>query len=224
MKVLIHRLTTWLVVLVGCHAVAAQAAQVPEQLVEETTAQILELITEARGYYAEDPERFHREVDAVLSPVIDFDAFARGVMGRYASKQYYDSLPPAQKQAYPELVKRFRDNFKQGLIQTYAKGLFEFSGERIETLAPRGGDSGPQVTVMQNIYGRADKPYVVQYTLRRDREGSWKVRNVIVEGINLGQTYRNQFASAMERHRNDLEAVIANWEVRAETDSGSSAE
>jgi len=42
-------------------------------------------------------------------------------------------------------------------------------------------------------------------------DGQWKVRNVIVEGINMGLLFRDQFAQAMQAQGGDLEAVISNW-------------
>lgn len=187
----------------------------PVVVVREATADILDLIAEARGYYANDPDRFHKQVDALLTPVVDFDAFTRGVMGHYASPRYYNSLSGEAKAQYRSQVATFQQRFKQGLIETYAKGLLNFSGERIETQPLRRGEADrPQVNVVQHIYGKSgDKPYVVQYTLRKNSRDEWKVRNVIVEGINLGQTYRNQFASLMEQHRGDMEKVVAAWRV-----------
>ena len=43
--------------------------------------------------------------------------------------------------------------------------------------------------------------------------GDWRVRNVIVNGINLGLTYRNQFAEALRSPANkgDIDKVIAGW-------------
>lgn len=201
-------LLSWLLVL------PAAAAQDPVLVVEEATAELLELIAEARDYYDSDPERFHREVDRLLSPVLDFDTFTRGVMGPYASQRYYESLSPEAKKRYPAQVGTFKKQFKQGLIETYAKGLLRFSGERIETLPLRPGEvKRAQVNVVQHIYGNAEKPYVVQYTLYQNRDSEWKARNVVVEGINLGLTYRNQFAALMEQHRGNLDKVIAAWRV-----------
>ena len=100
------------------------------------------------------------------------------------------------------------------MVETYAKGLLKFDGQKIETLPPRKGDdvASGNVAVLQNIYGAADKPYVIQYTMKK-REGVWKLQNVIIEGINLGQTYRSQFASAADQYHGDLDKVIANWRV-----------
>lgn len=194
----------------------ADALPEPYQLVQQTTEQVLAIIREGKGYYDKDPAKFNKQVETVLDKVVDFDAFARGVMGPYAGQQRYQALTTEQeKTAFRARIQQFSDQFKQGLIETYAKGLLKFNGQKIETLPPRKGDdvASGKVDVLQNIYGGADKPYVVQYTMRKNREGVWKLQNVIIEGINLGQTYRSQFASAADQYRGDLDKVIANWHV-----------
>lgn len=201
-------------------ALAAQANNPapndPYQIVQQTTERVLAIVKDAKGYADKDPDRFNNQVATVLDEVVDFDSFARGVMGTYASAQRYNALTTdAEKAAFKERIQRFSTTFKHGLVQTYAKGLLKFNGEKIETLPPQKGDdaSAGSVAVVQNIYGSADKPYVVQYSMRRNKDGIWKLQNVIIEGINLGQTYRSQFASAADQYHGDLEKVIANWTV-----------
>lgn len=198
-------------------AVPVEAQADPYKMVEQTTRQVLAIIADGKAYYDRDPERFNQQVDAVMSQVVDFDAFARGVMGTYAR---LDTLSPAERLQRTEQMARFSTTFRRGLIETYAKGLLKFNGQRIETLPPRRGDdvAGRTVAVMQNIYGSGDRPYVVQYTMRRSPAGPWKVSNVIIEGINLGQTYRNQFAAAADQNRGDIDKVIAGWKVEPQTD------
>lgn len=204
-------------------AAAAVDVRPPQQVVEQATTQLLAAIDAGRGYYQSEPERFQREVQAVLDPVVDFDAFARGVMGRYASAQRYQALPTqAEKDAFRAQVERFSATFKSALVQTYAGSLLKFGGGRIETLPPRGADlQRASVGVVQHIYGKPDQPpFVVQYTMRKNREGSWKVRNVMIEGINLGQTYRNQFAAAAEASKGNIDQVIDNWKVQPSVEKG----
>ena len=204
-------------------AVLAQTsvpASDPYKIVQQTTEQVLAIIKDAKGYYQKDPERFNTQVTTVLDKVVDFDGFARGVMGPYASTQRYQALTTdAERTAFRERIQRFSSTFKRGLVETYANGLLKFSGEKIETLPPRKGDDATtgSVAIVQNIYGSGDKPYVVQYSMRRNKEGEWKLQNVIIEGINLGQTYRSQFASAADQYHGDLEKVIANWHVEPQT-------
>jgi phospholipid transport system substrate-binding protein len=206
---------------------AAQALNDPYQIVQQTTERVLAIIKEGKSTYEKDPARFNKQVEVVMDEVVDFDAFARGVMGPYASAQRYQALTTEQEKAeFRARVERFSTTFKHGLVETYAKGLLKFNGQRIETLPARKGDNPESgtVAVIQNIYGAADKPYVVQYSMRRNRAGEWKLNNVVIEGINLGQTYRSQFASAADQNRGDLDKVIANWKVEPQVADGATKE
>ena len=52
--------------------------------------------------------------------------------------------------------------------------------------------------------------YPLSYTLNKVN-GEWKVRNVIINGINIGKLFRDQFADAMQRNGNNLDKTIDNW-------------
>lgn len=197
-------------------AQANAATEDPYQIVQQTTEQVLAIVKEAKGYAQKEPERFHKEVTTVLDKVVDFDHFARGVMGSYASAQRYKALTSeAEKAAFNDRIQRFSSTFKKGLIDTYANGLLNFNGQKIETLPLRKGDNpaSGSVSIVQNIYNDTGKPYVIQYSMRRNKAGEWKLQNLIIEGINLGLTYRSQFAESADLNKGDLDKVIANWKV-----------
>jgi phospholipid transport system substrate-binding protein len=37
------------------------------------------------------------------------------------------------------------------------------------------------------------------------------MRNLIINGINVGKLFRDQFAQSMQNNRNDLDKVIDSW-------------
>ena len=208
-----------LVYLLGCIVFASLAkaeTQNPYQVVQHTTEQVLAIVKDAQSYSAKEPERFITEVTVVMDKVIDFDYFARSVMGSYASGQRYKALTSeADKAAFRERIQRFSSMFKQGIVDTYATSLLKFGGAKITTLPPRKGEdiATGSATVVQHIFNESGKPYVVQYTMRRNKAGEWKLRNLIIEGINLGLTYRNQFSVAADKYQGNLDKVIENWQV-----------
>ena len=211
----------------ACISVANAQEQDPHQVVQKTTEQVLAIVKDAKSYSAKDPKRFNTEVTAVMDKVIDFDDFARSVMGTYASGQRYKALTSEdEKAAFRERITRFSATFKQGLVDTYASSLLNFNGEKVETLPPKKGDdlSTGSATVMQNIFNGSGKSYVVQYSMRRNKAGEWKLHNLIIEGINLGLTYRSQFSAAAEKYHGDLDKVIANWVVEPEVTDAIKAE
>ena len=194
---------------------AADKQRGPHEVVAGTTQELMKVIEEAREYVAADPQRFNDEVRRIMDEVVDFQSFARGVMGKYGSRAHYQSLrTKEEREAFRDNVIRFTQNFKDGLINTYAKGLLGFNGNKIEVLPlSADADLSGSVGVRQHIYGERAEPYEVVYTLRRGRDGSWKLRNVIIEGLNLGLIYQNQFTTAVATYDGDIAKVIENWTV-----------
>lgn len=196
-------------------SVAAETAEPagPKELIEAATKEIVVAIEDAKGYFSEEPERFHAEVDRILFPIIDFKSFARSVMGRHGSRKYEASLASdAEKEQFQQQVTAFTGKFKQGLVATYSKGLLTFQGERIDVKMPKPA-KGKNAFVIQEIHNGGAKPVLIRYKLRQNSDGEWKVRNVQLQSINLGKVYRNQFASAAKQYKGDIDQVIANWVV-----------
>ena len=206
---------TWFacVLLVTAAQVRAQEPDAHE-VVRAATEEVMAVVREARDYADEDPERYYQSVLAVLDPVVDFRGFARGVMGPYATSERYRSLDEAGREQLRGQLDRFTDVMRDGLVRTYSKGLLAFGGSRIELSDPDDGQAGDKrATVRQLIYSEQTEPYVVMYQMGLDRSGTWKLRNMIIESVNLGEIYRNQFESAARRYEGDLDQVIANWTV-----------
>lgn len=182
------------------------------EVVRSTTEQVLHVITEANNYVDEDPERYYRKIQAILDPVIDYRGFARGVMGPYATSERYRSLDEAGRARLRDQLDRFTEVMRVGLVRTYGKGLLAFGSSRIEVDEPAEGEAGQsRISVRQRVYSDEPEPYVLLYQMGRDGDGQWKLRNVIIESVNLGEIYRNQFQAAAREHDGDLDAVIDTW-------------
>ncbi len=187
-------------------------------LVESTTDDLLALIASAKTYIDEDEERFYTELEALLTPFVDFPAFARAVMGKHASKSKMAALGEAEQQVLEQQMQRFSDVFSRALIVTYGKGLLAFEGERIEVVRPaelKPAERADRASIKQHIYGDRKQPFEIWYSLRRYPDDSWKLRNLIIESINLGKIYRNQFDNAFQVYEGDIDRVIDNWSVAA---------
>jgi len=129
------RLALTLLIVVFASFSYAQDAREAQQLVQKTTDRVTTVIKGARQYVDEDPERFYKEIEIILNDVIDFNSFARGVMGDYGSKKGYMALASKEeKTQFKARITRFSSIFKNGLVQTYAKGLLAFSGNTIDVL------------------------------------------------------------------------------------------
>lgn len=78
-----------------------------------------------------------------------------------------------------------------------------------------GVEASPQsariASVMQQVYGEAERVYTIRYQMGQYKDGSWRLRNLIIETINLGEIYRNQFSALANESEGDLDQVIERW-------------
>ena len=194
----------------------ANEATGPTPIIESTTSQIMTIVGEAPDYFDTDPDRFYSEIGSVLDKTIDWRGFAKGVMGEYVSNARYRSLDDGGRKALIEQLDSFTDIMKSGLIRTYAKGLLAFSGSKFEIVDDEAVDPNARsASITQLVYGSGDRTYTVRYQMGRSRDGSWRLRNLIVADINLGQIYQNQFAAAAKSANGDVGKVVAEWDISA---------
>ncbi|MFT5420824.1 MAG: phospholipid transport system substrate-binding protein [Candidatus Endobugula sp.] len=186
--------------LCACMAsISAFAQDDPHRLVEETTTQVLALLKTGIDPIKE-PDEFVLQLSAVLDPVMAFNYIAKGVLGVHAEK------------ASPEQQKQFSLSFKKGLVSTYGKGLSGFQDVDISVLAPaKPVGEARRTTVVQEVRS-ASGVTKVSYSMAKNRQDQWKVINLVLNGINFGQTFRGQFAAAVEKNNGDLDKTIHQWE------------
>ena len=173
------------------------------------TAEVLALIARGQAYAEQDPERFYVEVEALLNPLIDFKRFARNVMGKH------------NRCASDDQRARFAESFKWSLVRTYALALTEFHEGKVEVPEPRRKPRDPnKVNVTQEIKYEG-KTYVVVYRMQR-KEETWRLQNLIIEGVNVGLNYKSQFNGAVQKPQcGDLDEVIDQWSDFVEADAES---
>ena len=216
----LHRLTCLLAHMALCLAVthsgsvradqASASQREAAEVISDVTAQVMTVVAEANTYFDEDPDRYYREIDDALAGLVDWRGFATAVMGEYYSRGR------AMDQAGRANLKRQRDDFartlREGLIRSYAKGLLAFGGARMEV---QGVEASPQsarvASVTQLVYGEANQVYTIRYQMGQYKDGAWRLRNLIIETINLGEIYRNQFSALARDADDDLDSVIAQW-------------
>ncbi|PAU89787.1 toluene tolerance protein [Pseudomonas sp. WN033] len=181
--------------------VLAQANATPHQIVEDSSTRVLEVLDANRELYKQDSEAFLNGLNEILEPVIDYRGIARSVMTVRFSRNATD-----------EQIERFVDTFKRSLVQFYGNALLEFNSGEIKVLPPTARDQQrpDRTNVTMEIHTANGNVYQVNYTMALVGD-KWMMRNVIVEGINIGLLFRDQFAQAMQANRNNLDAVIDGW-------------
>jgi phospholipid transport system substrate-binding protein len=187
-----------LVLLAALPLMANAATQSAHDLVQDTTNRMLADLSANKEKYKQDPQDFYTALNTIVGPVVDAEGISKSIM----TVKYSRKATPAQMQT-------FQENFKKGLFQFYGNALLEYNNQGI-TVDPAKDESGDRTSVGMTVRGSNGAIYPVQYTLEKIN-GEWKLRNVIINGINIGKLFRDQFADAMQRNGNDLNKTINNW-------------
>ncbi|MCR9278433.1 MAG: ABC transporter substrate-binding protein [Pseudomonadaceae bacterium] len=202
MKLLTQLIATAVLGLTFALSATTLHAATANEVIEQATADVLALIEEGKTYADEDPERFYAEVRQVLDPVVNFDAIARNVMGVHS------------KRASDEQKARFAENFRTGLVRTYALALTEFSDGEVVVLPNERPSRNPKrASVNMEIRLPPAQVYPVVYSMGLGKDEQWRMLNIIINGVNMGLTYRSQFLDAMKdaQYGGDLDRVIDGW-------------
>ncbi|MBK1873393.1 ABC transporter substrate-binding protein [Marinobacter sp. 1-3A] len=172
-----------------------------QQYVDENTQKLVRKLTSERGLYERDPEAFYQNMDDALEDFVDFRRIAARVMGRYA------------RQATPEQRNEFVVKFKRSLFDSYAQALMSADNFEIKvrgaTINP--GDDNRASVAMEVITASGNRHSVTYSMYRKDESSNWMMENVIVEGVNIGLSFRDRFTQEMEANRGQVEVVIDGW-------------
>lgn len=212
----LRRLAVGLLTLLASAQIWAQDTEQsdPGAIVAQATDRVMALVAEAGEYFDEDPDRYYAAIGGEVDDLIDFRSFARGVMGDAASGATYRQLDDAGKARLRGQLDTFSEVIRSGLIQTYGKGLLAFGGLKTEVLPAEIAPNNERLaSVTQRVTGDQGQVYTLRYQMGLYRDGQWRLRNMIIENVNLGEIYRSQFADALEDANGDIDQVIAGWDV-----------
>lgn len=177
----------------------------PQVVVQKSIDALVARIVKERKVLQKSPAALTALVDQNITPFVDIPGIARGVMGQYF------------RQASPEQRDRFAATFKQSLIRTYANGLAGYNNQKIvvKPYTPGSDINRAQVDVEVTLESGTMVP--VTFQMVRDGAGVWKARNLIINGLNLGLTFRKRFAEVVEQSAGNLDKAIVGWSPDAAT-------
>ncbi|MGG2395901.1 phospholipid-binding protein MlaC [Pseudomonas sp. SH1-B] len=196
---MLKTLRNLLLTLLAAMPLVALAAPSAHEVVQQTTDTLLADLKANKDQYLRDPAAFYQSLNDILGPVVDVDGISRGVMTvRYS------------RRASDEQMTRFQENFKRSLMQFYGNALLEYDNQDIRVLPASGKQDAERTSVGMEIRDGKGVVYPLSYTMV-SQDGTWKLRNVVINGINVGKLFRDQFAQSMQNNRNDLDKVIDTW-------------
>lgn len=174
-----------LVVLVFANAAPAGAQDLEKarSLVQVIAEQGISDVVNAPIPHEQKIERF----SDLFATYFDIPSIARFVLGRH------------WRSATPEEQERFVELFRQVNVYTWARRFKDYSGQELAvTNVQPDGDKGALVeTRVEQVGGQ--QPLIVTWRLR-ERGDTFKVVDLIVEGVSMAITYRSEYGSVIAQH------------------------
>ena len=182
------------------------SASNPHEFIDAKAQEMVSVIRNNQQLFAEDPELFKDKINFIFEPMVDFRRVGASVMG----KKYYLAASKAQRL-------QFIESFKTSLLDTYSSTLAQWGDQKINTIFPESSDFKKTEDVRQNLIASSNI-YPITYKVRKDKNGDWLIINIIVNGVNLGLTFRNQFQALAKEHNENIDEVIKHWTSDANLD------
>ena len=96
------------------------------------------------------------------------------------------------------------------LSKAYVTTLLEFEDYTLET--------NDEIKINKRTYEVSVKflsssdSFITKFSVYKNKLGEYKIINIIIDGINLGLTFRNQFQDNLANNNMDLDKAIETWE------------
>ena len=170
----------------------------PHEFIDGKAQEMVNVLKKNNELFYSDKDAYENKIKVIFEPIIDFRRVSALVMG----KKYYVASSKEQRTKFIQV-------FKDSLLDTYSETLAQWQDQNIITVFPENYKYEKQVNVKQNLY-TSSSVYPIKYTLRRDGD-EWKIINIVVNGVNLGLTFRNQFRALADSNNGDMDLTIASW-------------
>ena len=170
-------------------------------------------LTQESFAYSNDPKQFIQEViDEAKKVLVDTNSkeFKTKKLSEMALKTVdikgiaYYSLGNYRKELNDEQMKEYLSLFEKYFLKSFTSRLTDYSDPKIEVLSTE--VLNPKYTIVKSLLLATDKKPEVKiewrvYTKNIDKP---LIRDLIIEGLSLARTQKEEFASVIETNNGDV--------------------
>lgn len=164
---------------------AAFAQEAPDALVKRVSQETLQTIKSDPLVQQGNQARIRELIESKLLPHFDFERMTALAVGRN------------WRSATPEQQKRLTDEFRTLLVRTYSSALNQYRDQQIDYKPLRMNPSDTDVVVRTAVMKPGGSPIAMDYSMEKTATG-WKCYDVVVAGVSLVTTYRDEFNTTIQ--------------------------
>ena len=158
----------------------ALAQEAPDALVKRVAEDTLATIRNDKDIQAGNYGKIRQVMETKLVPNFDFPRMTALAMGRN------------WRSATPEQQKQLIDEFRTLLVRTYSGALANYRDNTMDYKPLRMNPGDTEVVVRTEVKRAGQAPVQIDYSMEKTVDG-WKAYDVIVAGVSLVTTYRDEF-------------------------------
>jgi phospholipid transport system substrate-binding protein len=154
-----------------------------------------------------DPKVSKPEAKKVFRELLN-DNFDINTISRFVLGRYWNIASDDQKKEYQTL-------FEQMIVEVYAERFSQYAGESFKVGAAQ-ASGGSDAVVTSQVLRPQGAPVNVSWRVR-NRGGSFKIIDVIVENVSMSVTQRSEFASVIQNNGGRFDALLGALRQRIQT-------
>tara|TARA_B100001123_G_C15298250_1_gene1020052 strand:+ start:1515 stop:2099 length:585 start_codon:yes stop_codon:yes gene_type:complete len=163
------------------------AGEMPDDFLKSSVNEISQFISENKDMLENDERYLKAKVNELIIPKFNMTLMAKIVLG----KKNWISASNNQRN---DFVGAFRDL----MVRTYMKSITVFDGDKIE-FAPYTPGKRHDIAKVKSHYVTSDGNIAVDYRLKLDSDGKWRVYDVVFDGVSLLKNYRVDFREHIQK-------------------------
>ena len=140
------------------------------------------------------------KAEDLLTKFIDFEGMAKAALG-----SQWEKMTPKKRS---DLIKAFSKRLKQASASQL--DFYRSTEIKYETETGNGGE----VTVPTSMVVKGE-PTHVNYVMRQDKDGVWKIEDIVIDDLSTIETYRGQFQKVIAKE--GVDGLIARLNKEPQT-------
>ena len=160
------------------------SAQSPLETIQTQVNKVLEVLRDPALKAESAKETREKKVWALIDGVFDYAELTKRTLA-----QHWKTFTPEQQKEFTQL-------FGKLLGTVYMDRIMAYTNEKV--VFSKATKLSEDTTEVQSEVVTASKSIPIHYRMI-SKEGSWKVYDVVVEGVSLVQNYRSQFRDILSK-------------------------
>lgn len=156
----------------------AVAAGPPTEAMKGTINEVIRILKDESLKKPENAEERRQQLEKAVGERFTYEEMSKRALGAH-----WQTLNDKERQEFVELFKTFLSN-------SYADRITGYSGEQVQYLNERLEQGYAEVRT-KVVSGKTEIP--LDYRML-NKDGTWRVYDVVVDGVSLVNNYRGQFA------------------------------